>query len=118
LLILGTVFGLALGGGVALTAEVSDSSLHTSNALQAALGIPVLVSVPKIMLESDRMERSRRILRESLVAAGIVAFVLVGGVATYFFVNGAGRSEPVFEEVEQDGGTATEARFDFGTRRG
>ncbi len=118
LLILGTVFGLALGAGVGLTAEVSDSSLHTSNALQAALGIPVLVSVPKIMLESDRMARSKRIVRESLVAVGIVAFVLVGGVATYFLVNGSGSSDPSVEEVEQDGGTATEARFDLGTRRG
>lgn len=118
LLILGTVFGLALGGGVGMTAEVSDSSLHTSNALQAALGIPVLVSVPKIMLEPDRLARSRRILRETLVAVGIVVFVLVGGVATYFLVNGGRASEPVVEEVEQGRGTATEARSDFGTRRG
>jgi succinoglycan biosynthesis transport protein ExoP len=118
LLILGAAFGLALGGGVGLTAEISDSSLHTSNSLQAALGIPVLISVPKIMLEPDRMDRSRRILRESLVAVGIVVFVLVGGVATYFLVNGSAAWEPAVEGVEQDGGTATEARFDFGTRRG
>jgi succinoglycan biosynthesis transport protein ExoP len=118
LLILGAVFGLVLGGGVGLTAEISDSSLHTSGSLQSALGIPVLISVPKIMLEPDRMARSRRVLRESLIAVGIVVFVLVGGVATYFFVNGPGSWEPAVEGVEQDGGPATEARFDFGTRRG
>ena len=118
LLILGTVFGLALGGGVGLTAEIADSSLHTSNALQAALGIPVLVSVPKIMLEPDRRARSRRILRESLVAVGIVVFVLVGGVATYFLVNGTRSSEPVAEGIEQDGGRSAEFRFDLGKQRG
>ena len=95
LLSLGTIMGLALGGGIGLVSEVSDSSLHTSNELQTALGIPVLISVPNIMLESDRAIRSRRILRESLAAAFVVVFVLVGGVTTYYVVNvrGGGGSD-------------------------
>ena len=44
------------------------------------------------MLESDRAARSRRILRETLAAVALVAFVLIGGVATYWFVNIAGTS--------------------------
>jgi hypothetical protein len=88
LLILGTVLGMALGAGVGLAAEMTDSSLHTSHDLQAALGIPVLVSVPNIMLESDRAARSRKIAKEALAAAAVVAFVLIGGLATYLFVNG------------------------------
>lgn len=88
LLALGTALGLALGVGVGLVAEMTDTSLHTSNDLQTALGIPVLVSIPEIMLESDRVERSKKNFREALVAAAIVAFVLVGGVATYLLVNG------------------------------
>ena len=118
LLILGTILGISLGGGIGLIAEVSDSSIHTSTALQAALGIPVLVSVPRIMLEPDRIARSRRILRESLAAVGVVVFVLIGGVATYLLVNGSGWSKPSEEAVEENEGSSTEARFDLGTRRG
>ncbi len=46
-----------LGAGIGLVAEVTDSSFHTSSELQTALGIPVLASVPRIMLESDRVAR-------------------------------------------------------------
>ena len=114
LLSLGAILGLALGAGLGLVAEVTDSSMHTSNELQTALGIPVLVSVPRIMLESDRAARSRRILRESIAAVAVVLFVLVGGIATYFFVNGAGGSD--VEAVEE--APATEARAATNLGRG
>lgn len=102
LLSLGAIMGLALGGGIGLIAEVADSSMHTSNELQNALGIPVLISVPRIMLESDRAARSRRILRESLAAAAVVVFVLGGGMVTYYFVNvaGGGDADAAGEERE------------------
>jgi uncharacterized protein involved in exopolysaccharide biosynthesis len=92
ILVLGSILGLALGGGIGLVSELSDSSLHNSVDLQNALGIPVLVSVPRIMLESDRVARSRRVVREVLAAAAVVLFVLVGGATTYYFVNVAGVS--------------------------
>ena len=115
LLSLGTIMGLALGGGIGLISEVADSSVHTSNELQAALGIPVLISVPNIMLESDRAMRSRRILRESLAAAFVVAFVLVGGVTTYYVVNVMGGADsnaaPAGEESE-----STSAMIDLTSR--
>lgn len=98
LLALGTILGLAVGAGVGLVAELSDSSVHTSSELQQALGIPVLVSVPTIMLESDRVARSRRVLKEVAAAVAIAAFVLVGGVVTYYVVNGAGSDRQ--EEAE------------------
>jgi polysaccharide chain length determinant protein (PEP-CTERM system associated) len=96
LLSLGAILGLALGIGIGLVAEVTDSSLHTSTELQTTMGIPVLASVPQIMLESDRVERTRRIWRESIAAAAVVIFVLIGGGATYFVVNiwGLGGSTP------------------------
>jgi hypothetical protein len=118
LLSLGAILGLALGVGVGLLSEMTDSSVHTTNELQAALGIPVLISVPRIMLESDRAARSRRILRESFAAVGVVFFVLIGGIATYYFVNidlDDGQSE---EAIEEDAAPAIEARIEFGTRRG
>ena len=120
LLALGTALGLALGIGVGLVAELTDSSMHTSSDLQSALGIPVLVSVPKIMLESDRAARSRRILRESLAAAAVVAFVLIGGLATYLFVNGnfADRDEAEVIEEEAEASASRTNLGSYGIGRG
>ena len=118
LLSLGAILGLALGAGMGLLAEVTDSSLHTTNELQSTLGIPVLISVPRIMLESDRVARSQRIFRETLAAVGVVVFVLAGGIATYYFVNGNFADGQSDEEIEQGQSPAIEARVDFETRRG
>jgi hypothetical protein len=115
---LGAILGLALGAGIGLLAEMTDSSLHTTNELQSALGIPVLASVPRIMLESDRVVRSQRILRETLAAVGVVVFVLAGGIATYYLVNGNFSEGSDDEEIEQGLDPAIEARLDFETRRG
>lgn len=100
LLVLGSVLGLGLGLGVGLLAEVADTSIHTSSDLQAAVGIPVLVSVPTIMLESDRVERSRRMIRELGAAAAVVVICLVGGFLTYRFVNGSGGASEADAERE------------------
>lgn len=123
LLTLGAILGLALGAGIGLVAEVTDSSLHTSSELQTAMGIPVLASVPRIMLESDRVARTRRLWRESLAAAAVVVFVLLGGGATYFVVNvwGLGRSDDANgTEVESETPEtpSPEARVIGETRRG
>jgi succinoglycan biosynthesis transport protein ExoP len=118
LLSMGAILGLVLGAGLGIFAELTDSSLHTTNELQSALGIPVLVSVPKIMLESDRVARSQRILRETLAAVGVVVFVLVGGIATYYFVNGNFGGEQGNEGVEQESTPAIEARVGLEPRRG
>jgi len=119
ILILGTVLGLASSFGVGFVAELVDTSVHTSNDLQAALGIPVLVSVPNIMLESDRVARSRRIMRESLAAVAVVVFCLTGGILTYVFVNGGGAGTSDSEEViEESAPTETEARADLGKSLG
>ena len=118
LLSLGAILGLMLGAGIGVLAELADSSLHTTNELQSALGIPVLVSVPRIMLESDRVARSQRILRETLAAVGVVAFVLTGGIATYYFVNGNFGDDQGNEEAEQELTPEIEARVGFETWRG
>lgn len=126
LLSLGAILGLALGAGIGLVAEVTDSSIHTSNELQTALGIPVLASVPKIMLEADRVARAHRIRRESIAAVAVVAFVLVSGAATYFLVNGfwsvGGSSSETNTEAGADESAAPaqppEARLQGATRRG
>jgi succinoglycan biosynthesis transport protein ExoP len=109
LLTLGAILGLALGVGIGLVAEVTDSSLHTSTELQTTMGIPVLASVPQIMLESDRVERTRRLWRESIAAVAVVVFVLIGGGATYFVVNiwGLGRSAPPPAAESESGAPAS-----------
>ena len=111
ILILGAVLGLGIATGAGLIAELADSSVHTSNELQQSLGIPVLVSVPRIMLESDRAARSRRILRESLAAVAVVLFVLIGGGVTYYYVNMSGQTGA--EEAEAES-TTEEARLPLG----
>jgi len=118
LLSLGTILGLAIGAGVGLLAEMTDSSMHTTSDLQSALGIPVLASVPRIMLESDRVARSQRILRESFAAIAVIDFVLAGGVATYYFVNGQFGEEQGSEELDENVTPAVEARVYLETRRG
>ncbi|MFP6655049.1 MAG: hypothetical protein VCB25_05435, partial [Myxococcota bacterium] len=110
ILILGAVLGLAIGVGVGLLSEISDPSLHTSIALQAATGISVLVSIPKVMLEPDRLARSRQILRDTLITVGVIVFVLIGGLVTYYYVNGNLSRSFVEEAGEEEAGVATEAR--------
>ncbi len=108
ILVLGLILGLGTGCAAAVLVESADTSLHGARDLQAATGIPVLAEIPKILLESDRAERARRIIRETLVTAMVVVTFLVGGVATYLFVNGppsflAGESEDESDDARPVG---------------
>ena len=108
ILLLGALFGIAVGVGLGLIIETTDTSAHDARQLQARFQLPVLALIPKIWLESDRFELRRRRLREALAAASLVAFALVGGAINYLWVNGL----PSFIEAafssqqEQDGGQA------------
>jgi uncharacterized protein involved in exopolysaccharide biosynthesis len=99
ILVLGLILGLGVGVGAAVLVESTDDSLHGARDLQAATGIPVLAEIPKILLESDRAERARRIMRETVVTVAVVLTFLVGGVATYLYVNGP----PSFFSSSEDG---------------
>jgi hypothetical protein len=50
--------------------------------------LPVLAAVPAILLEPDRAMRARRAVRQGLVAAAVTIVCLLGGFATYLYVNG------------------------------
>ncbi|MGH0034418.1 MAG: GumC family protein [Myxococcota bacterium] len=91
LLLLGMslVAGLAFGSIAGLVVELLDGSVHGARELQGALGVPVLASIPSILLESDRAARTRRRFQLALAAATFTVFCLVGGAATYMWVNGA-----------------------------
>lgn len=85
---LGLFLGLALGSGVAVLMEASDTSFHEGRSLQDAVQIPVLASIPRILLESDRFARRRRQLRNAIAAAALTSLVLAGAVAGNWAVNG------------------------------
>ncbi len=91
LMILSLVLGIAVGGAVGIALEAADSSVHTVRQLQNAIRLPVLASIPQIVLESDRLALRRQRIRTSLAAVTMVLFALVGGVASYVWVNGGHR---------------------------
>jgi succinoglycan biosynthesis transport protein ExoP len=88
ILIMGVIGGIALALGTALALEGVDSSFHLVRDLQSALSVPVLAAIPNILLESDYILRRRRRMRNALAASLVVVISLVGGAATYMYVNG------------------------------
>jgi len=87
ILFLGLVLGIGLAGAVGLLLESLDSAVHDSRSLQAATSVPVLASIPAIMLEPDFVARRRQRIREILVAGGVAVLCLLGGVVSYVYVN-------------------------------
>ena len=101
ILILGSLFAVAVGVGVGIMRESMDSSLHSARQLQTAFSIPVLAAIPKILLEADLVALRRSRIRTSLGAVFVVCFALVGGAANYLWVNGAPAfldGQPTIEE--------------------
>ena len=88
ILVLAFFFGGALATGIAVLLEVTDVSVHSARQLQMLANLPVLVSIPEIWLESDRIARRRKLVRQALASVAVVGFVLVGGTANYAWVNG------------------------------
>ena len=110
ILVLSFFFAVALAVGVAVMLEVTDGSMHGARQLQATLNIPVLAAIPRIWLESDRREQRRRLFRQALASAAVVAFVIVGGVANYAWVNGMpGFLEELIEGESSDPDTVPAA---------
>ncbi len=113
IIVIGVVFGLALGGGLGIVLEAADASIHEARQLQASLNIPVLASIPQIWFESDRLKQRRARLRTAAATAALVMFALAGGAANYVWVNGMppGLSRAIGEETAEPaagGGAAGE----------
>jgi polysaccharide chain length determinant protein (PEP-CTERM system associated) len=100
LMVLSLVLAIAVAGALGIVLEATDSSVHTVRQLQNAIQLPVLASIPKIMLESDRRALRRQRIRTGLAAMTMVLFALIGGVASYVWVNG-GRGSGDGESVEE-----------------
>jgi succinoglycan biosynthesis transport protein ExoP len=102
LMLLALVLAVAAAGAIGVVLEATDSSVHSVRQLQNAIRLPVLASIPQIILESDRLALRRQRIRTGLATMAMVVFALVGGVASYVWVNGghgAGYGESV-EETE------------------
>jgi polysaccharide chain length determinant protein (PEP-CTERM system associated) len=84
---LGLLLGVGAGVGIALLIDVADSSYHEPRALQAALRLPVLASIPAILLDPDRARIRRRNIREAFAAVAITGFMLTSALAGYLVVN-------------------------------
>jgi polysaccharide chain length determinant protein (PEP-CTERM system associated) len=84
------MLGLAVGAAAAILLEASDASYHDARTLQERLRIPVLASVPAIVLDSDRWAERRRRRREIVMAGAVTAAVLVASLGGYLYVNRAG----------------------------
>jgi polysaccharide chain length determinant protein (PEP-CTERM system associated) len=87
ILMLGLLLGIGAGVGLALLLDSLDSSYHDSRALQTALRLPVLASIPAILLDSDRARIRRRNLRDAFAAVAITGVVLSGSLVGYVVVN-------------------------------
>ena len=88
IILVGVLFGLAMGGAAGIVTEAADPTVHDARQLQASLNIPVLASIPEIWLESDRLRKRRSTFRQSFATAALVVLTLVGGAANYVWVNG------------------------------
>jgi len=93
IILVGVLFGLAMGGAAGIVMEAADPTVHDARQLQASLNIPVLATIPEIWLESDRLRKRRSTFRQSFATAALVVLALVGGAANYVWVNGTSGDE-------------------------
>ena len=105
ILVLGILLALAFGAGWALLMEMIDESYHDSRSLQERLGLPVLASIPDVVLASDAAATRARDVRQLVLAGVVAAGVLVLSVAGNWWVNGApGFVSEVFSSAPAAGG--------------
>ncbi len=110
ILVVGMLLGVGLGTAAGLIAENADTSLHQTRDLQQLASLPVLAAIPSIILEPDRVKRTRRAIRQGIAAAAVTIFFLVGGAVTYVIVNGmpgSGGAGGSGGGVEEEAGNAT-----------
>jgi polysaccharide chain length determinant protein (PEP-CTERM system associated) len=88
LLVMALVGSLGLAVGAMMIAEQLDTSFHTLADLRAFSTVPVLVSIPRIVTQTDL--RRRRWHMRLAASAAFIGLVVVVGI-TYFVANGNDR---------------------------
>ena len=75
IVIVAVIFGFALGLGIGVLLEAADPTIHNARQLQASFNLPVLVAIPEILLETDRMKQRRARVKNAVATAAIVVAV-------------------------------------------
>lgn len=113
IVLVGLMLGLAVGSGLGVLIETTDSSFHVASDLQNALRIPVLAAIPSILLDADRVALRRRQLRTALATGVVAAFVLLGSAGGWLYRNGipglGGDEAPAAAPAAPAGGAAPAA---------
>ncbi len=94
IVVLAAFLGLAAAGGLALLLEVADSSFHAARDAQQVLRLPVLATVPSIVLDADRRTLRRRRWVETMAASTVAGLLLVSSWVAYVSVNGGSAGQP------------------------
>ena len=95
LLLLCVAAGLGIGGGLIYLLEFLDSSIKQPKDFETEFGLPVLISIPKILQPRDKI---RRLFNQVLTACSLlVAAALTAAFATLVFVG----IEPTLQLVRQ-----------------
>lgn len=89
ILVLGLLLAIASAGGFLVVMESADESYHSSRDLHERLGLPVLASIPEVVLASDVNAHRSKDRRQLLLAAMATVVVLVISTAGNWWVNGA-----------------------------
>ena len=95
--IVSLVLSLGLAGGALMVAEMLDTTFHSVNELRAFSIVPVLVSIPRIVTEADRLRRQQRF---RLAAAGAMVGLIALAGASYFIGHG---NEQLVRLLARDG---------------
>ncbi len=85
LILMGLMLSVGLAAGAVVLAEKLDTSFHSVDDLRAFSTVPVLVSIPRIITETDL--RRRRWRTRLAASAALLGLVLIMGVA-YFLASG------------------------------
>ena len=85
LLLIALVGSIGLAVGAAMLAEHMDTSFHSIDELRAFSAVPVLVSIPRIVIEADRLRQRHR--ARLAAGAAFVGLVLIVGSA-YLIAHG------------------------------
>ena len=89
ILMIGVLFGVVMGVGVGILVESTDTTFYEPRALQTAFEVPVLGSIPRILLDADRTAMRRRRMWASLATLAFTGVILTGAASGYILVNGA-----------------------------
>ncbi|MEA2626527.1 MAG: protein tyrosine kinase modulator, partial [Candidatus Binatota bacterium] len=88
MIVMALLLALAVAAGAALAAERFDSSFHTVEDLRGFSKIPVLVSIPRIVIASDTRRERLRFWVKTVTA--VASLVLIAG-GSYLLAHGNDR---------------------------